>query len=59
MLKLLRNQDYVSDFNFFYVKIATPRPPEKSHPRLSQPPPFLKIWLEAQPPCIKGGCTLW
>ena len=54
----------ISNFNVFYVKIATP--PEKSRPPLSQqpsskswgpvkPPPFLKIWLEAQrSPCRKG-----
>ena len=42
-----------------------PFPPEKSHLPLSQQPPsksggpakppFLKIWLEVQPPCRKGG----
>ena len=43
----------ISDF-IFYVKIATPTPPKKSHPPLkvevlsSQVPPFLKIWLGAQ-----------
>ena len=50
----------ISDFNLFFVTIATPLPPEKSHPPLSQQPPskiwgpvkpplFLKIWLEAEP----------
>ena len=55
----------ISYFNFLYVKIATP--PEKSHPLFpSNPPlkaevlsspPFLKTWLEAQPPSPlqKGG----
>ena len=29
----------ISDFNFFfYVKIAPPLPPEKSHPPISQQP---------------------
>ena len=54
-------QLFLSDFNFFCVKIATPPPlkKEKSHPLFpSNPPlkdevlskpPFLKIWLEVQP----------
>ena len=59
----------ISDFNFFYVKVATH--PEKSHPLFpgnpplkievlsSPPPPFSKIWLEAQPPspAERGGCA--
>ena len=51
---------YSRFYFIFYVKIATP-PPEKRHPLfprnhplkveiLSSPPPFLKIWLEAQLP---------
>ena len=58
----------ISDFNSFLCENCTP--PEKSHPPPSNlpskscgpvkpPPPFLKIWLEAQPPCKKGGgCPL-
>ena len=54
-------QLFLSDFNFFCVKIATPPPlkKEKSHPLFpSNPPlkdevlskpPFLKIWPEVQP----------
>ena len=41
----------ISDFDLFFVTIANHLPPEKSHSPLSQQPPFfLKIWLEAQPP---------
>ena len=29
----------IPDFNLFSVTIATPLPPEKSHPPLSQQPP--------------------
>ena len=62
---------YISDFNLFLYENCNP--PEKSCPLLpSNPPlkveflsspPFLKIWLEAQPlpppsPCRKGGCPL-
>ena len=55
----------------FNVKIAPPPPPslEKSCSPLSQQPPlkvevlssppFLKIWLETQPPCRKGGGAHW
>ena len=45
----------ISDFLNFYVKIATPPPPRKESPPLSQQPPlkvevllspsFMKIWL--------------
>ena len=42
----------------FYVKFATPSP-EKSYPISQQPVlsslPFLKIWLETQPPSLQKG----
>ena len=37
--------------------IFTSNPPSKSWGPVK--PPLLKIWLEAQPPCRKGGCTLF
>ena len=60
----------ISDFNLFLCENCNP--PEKSHSlSLRNPPlkvevlsshPFLKIWLEVQPPPPQhkgGGCTLW
>ena len=63
----------ISDFNLLLCENCNP--PEKSHSlSLRNPPlkvevlsshPFLKIWLEVQPPLpsplpsIKGGCMLW
>ena len=56
----------ISDFYLFFMWKLHPTL-EKNHPPLSQepsskswgpaklPPPFLKIWLEAQPPLQKGG----
>ena len=59
----------ISDFYLFFMWKLHPTL-EKNHPPLSQepsskswgpakpPPPFLKIWLEAQPPTAERGCTL-
>ena len=58
----------ISDFNLFLCENCIPlkkspslsqQPPLKVEV-LSSPPPFLKIWLEAQTPCRKGGVpTMW
>ena len=56
----------MSDSDLFFMWKLQPPPPEKSHlifpsnpplkvEVLSNPPPFLKIWLETQPPLQKGG----
>ena len=52
----------ISDFNLFFVKIATPlekvtpsfpATPSKSWGPVK--PPFLNIWLEVQPQSFQGG----
>ena len=45
---------------YSYVKISTPASPWKKSPPskswcLAKHPPFLKIWLEAQPPPAETG----
>ena len=53
---------FIPDFNLFFMRKLQPPSPLKnlSQQPLSKSwgpdkPPFMEIWLEAQPPCRKGG----